>query len=209
MSPVEGKQELRRRALARRKLIEADARTQAGVRLADCLHALPLPERGGTVAAYLSMGAEIEMEPLLEALLREGYRLLVPRLGSGLEVGWGAMSGHGAMARLVDCGARRPREPQGETLPPEALRQAGMILVPALMVDAHGTRLGRGGGWYDRALMHRTEGTPVIAVCWPWEAGCAALPCETHDLPVDGMLTPEGCRFVERDGPAVTPTTRI
>ena len=62
MNPVEGKQELRRRALARRKLIEADARAQAGVRLADCLHALPLPKRGGTVAAYLSMGAEIEME---------------------------------------------------------------------------------------------------------------------------------------------------
>ena len=97
---------------------------------------------------------------------------------------------------LINCGERRPQEPAGEVLPPEALQQAQMIIVPALMVDERGTRLGRGGGWYDRALMHRAANAPVIAVCWPWEIHSTLLPHETHDLPVDGALTPEG--YVKR-----------
>ncbi|WP_420796576.1 5-formyltetrahydrofolate cyclo-ligase [Bifidobacterium pseudolongum] len=41
--------------------------------------------------------------------------------------------------------------------------------MPALRVDRCGARLGRGGGWYDRALAWRRSGVPLVAVCWPWE----------------------------------------
>ena len=77
-----------------------------------------------------------------------------------------------------------------------------MIILPALMVDERGTRLGRGGGWYDRALTRRAAGIPVIAVCWPWEISPAPLPHETHDLPVDGVLSPEGYQPYGTRGPA-------
>ena len=76
-----------------------------------------------------------------------------------------------------------------------------MIIAPTLMVDECGTRLGRGGGWYDRALMHRAAHATVIAVCWPWEISSAPLPRETHDLPVDGVLSPEGYRPLKRTMP--------
>lgn len=192
MTPAESKQKLRSSAIARRKLVSDESHASAGIQLANRLPELPLPEHGGTVAAYVSMGSEIETRPLLAALLRENYRVLAPRLGKGMNIGWGELRGTDidCMA-LMDCGKRRPQEPAGEVLPPEALQQAQMIIAPALMVDEHGTRLGRGGGWYDRALMHRAANTPVIAVCWPWEISSTLLPHETHDLPVDGVLTPE------------------
>ncbi|WP_043164600.1 5-formyltetrahydrofolate cyclo-ligase [Bifidobacterium callitrichos] len=199
----ESKRTLRREAIARRKLVDPAARMTAGERLAALADRLPLPAPAGpdtrvTVAAYVSMGSEIETRPLLDALLAAGYRVLVPRLGAGLDVGWGELAATGLLARMDAPGSpahHRPDEPEGETLPPQSLEDASLVLVPALAVDRSGTRLGRGGGWYDRALGYRSPGCPVLAVCWDWEVRALdadPLPREAHDLPVDGALTPGG-----------------
>ena len=166
----------------------------------------PSPAVPPTVAAYVSMGTEVETRPLLRLLLARGCRVLLPRLGDGLDVGWGALEAAGesdgadgtdgaaarAMASLTEVGARRPQEPDGPLLPPRALEQARCVLVPALAVDRTGARLGRGGGWYDRALAWRRPGAPVLAVCWPWELAAGGVPVEAHDRPVDGALVPGG-----------------
>ena len=205
---AQDKTALRHAALRRRRDVDAATRAAAGERLARVAAGsglLPGPDSVGCgdarravaeaplVAAYVSMGTEIDMRPLLELLLSSGRRVIVPMLGRGLDVGWGALESLDGLRRT---GARRPDEPGAAvTLGPEALHGARLILVPALAVDARGVRLGRGGGWYDRALRHRAPGAVVAAVCWPWEVlgDGDALPCEPHDLPVDAVLTPEGC----------------
>lgn len=148
MEPKDSKQALRRNVIAKRKATTITERRQAGEALARGIDALPLPRQQRTVAAFLSMGSEIETRPLLHALAEQGYRILLPRLGSGLDIGWGEYSD----LPIEDLGMHRPQEPSGDTLPADALAQAGLVLLPALLVDIHGTRLGRGGGWYDRAL---------------------------------------------------------
>lgn len=188
MEPNEAKQILRRNAIRRRKTTNASDRRQAGEALACGIDALPLPAPHRTVAAYLSMGSEIETRPMLRALAERRYRLLLPRLGRGLDVGWGEYSG----TAVEDHGTHRPQEPTGDTLPASALAHADLVLLPALLVDAHGVRLGRGSGWYDRALAHCVPGTPIVAVCWPWEVGHSALPHEPHDVPVTATYTPCG-----------------
>jgi 5-formyltetrahydrofolate cyclo-ligase len=80
-------------------------------------------------------------------------------------------------------------------LPQEALSQADVIIVPALAADTSGTRLGQGGGWYDRALMDARPGAPVIALVFDDEfhdADVKAIPRESHDLPVSIVVTPSG-----------------
>jgi len=58
-------------------------------------------------------------------------------------------------------------------------------------VSRDGTRLGMGGGWYDRALHHRRPGTPVWALANSDEV-LPRLPHEPHDLPVDAVITEDG-----------------
>ncbi|NEG90533.1 5-formyltetrahydrofolate cyclo-ligase [Bifidobacterium aerophilum] len=184
------KRTLRRAAIARRKLTTDADRVAAGMRLAAAAEPLIAGlERGATVAAYVSMGSEVEMTPLLHALLDAGMRVLVPMLGRGLDVGWGVLD---ELDDLADAGERRPQEPSGETLEADALHEAALVILPALSVDRSGTRLGRGGGWYDRALGYRGAGARTVAVCWPWEVVKTVLPHEPHDVPVDAVLTPDG-----------------
>jgi 5-formyltetrahydrofolate cyclo-ligase len=84
-------------------------------------------------------------------------------------------------------------------LGPEALAEADLVLIPALAVDRSGTRLGQGGGWYDRVLGFVTSETPILAVVFSDEILPAdTLPREPHDLPVSGALTPNGLEWFTR-----------
>ncbi|OZG61397.1 5-formyltetrahydrofolate cyclo-ligase [Bifidobacterium myosotis] len=200
-APVrESKETLRHSALSRRKRTTAAERMAAGEALA--LH-FPLPLLGAdpatmSVAAYVSMGTEVETRPLLTLLLDRGCTVMVPRLGSGRDIGWSVLTDV-TMLRAVDQpGHLRPDEPIGRILPPDALSQCGLVIAPALGVDPRGYRLGRGAGWYDRALALRRPDCPLIAVCWPWEVMGEPLPTENHDVPADAVLTPEGYRRLRR-----------
>jgi 5-formyltetrahydrofolate cyclo-ligase len=63
-----------------------------------------------------------------------------------------------------------------------------VLFVPLLGFTAEGTRLGQGGGHYDRWLAdHR----PLLAVGLAWDAqACDALPTQPHDAPLDAVVTP-------------------
>jgi 5-formyltetrahydrofolate cyclo-ligase len=58
-------------------------------------------------------------------------------------------------------------------------------------VDRRGVRLGRGGGYYDRALAHAASHALVTAVLYDGEL-LDTLPAQPHDRPVGAVLTPHG-----------------
>jgi 5-formyltetrahydrofolate cyclo-ligase len=81
------------------------------------------------------------------------------------------------------------REPGGPWLAPGALATVRTIFVPALAVDRHGVRLGRGAGFYDRSLSFRDPAARMIAVVRDDEL-VDELPAEPHDVPMTNALTP-------------------
>lgn len=70
------------------------------------------------------------------------------------------------------------------------------ICVPALAIDATGTRLGHGGGWYDRALCHIRQTNPSVLIigCIPSQRFLPAglIPRDTHDVPMHFIATEVG-----------------
>ena len=114
--------------------------------------------------------------------------VLLDEAGTPLgEPRWGLWEAGRALVTL----GRPPAQPDGEVLGAESLKEADLIVIPALAASADGTRLGQGGGWYDRALMHRSPGVPVVAAIFDDEVMEAGLiPAEPHDVPVDAIVTP-------------------
>lgn len=190
------KKQWRAHAIARRKQTSKEERLEAGRKLAEQARKANLIHSFTTVAAFASMGSEMSMMPMLQALFDSNCHVLVPRLGSGMDIGWSELGDiHDLQDQTNSDGSintHRPQEPGNSANGPEALKNAGLIIVPALAVDQEGFRLGRGGGWYDRALEYRAAGARVVAVCWPWESTDKPVPHEDHDIPVDGVLTPNG-----------------
>jgi 5-formyltetrahydrofolate cyclo-ligase len=163
------KAELRSRLLAARRALPDPALRAAALRVQAEVMAFA---RGhpGTVACYVPYRTEPGGPDLPGVLARAGFRLLLPVLLDDKDLDWAV--------------------PDGPPLGVAAIREASLIVVPALAVDRAGVRLGRGGGSYDRALARVPPGAEVVALLHDGELLDDPLPAAPHDRPVTAAITP-------------------
>src|SRR3954470_13277353 len=136
----------------RRPLLQ---RSEAAREIALRVTAAPEVRRAATVAAYVAVGSEPGTAPLLQALVAAGKRVVLPVVLPARELDWAAYAGDQDLAP-ARFGLL---EPVGSRLGPDALATADVVLLPGLAVSMRGERLGRGGGYYDRALGRVPVGT--------------------------------------------------
>ena len=158
---------------------------EAATAIADHLLALPEVRRAASVAAYVSIGTEPGTGLLLDELLGAGKRVLLPVVLPDLDLDWAVHDGTLTEAR------RGLLEPTGPRLGVDAVAEADVVLVPGLAVSADGTRLGQGGGCYDRALVRVPPGTLTCVLLHDGEVGLD-VPAEAHDRRVGAAVTPRG-----------------
>ncbi|MBS42982.1 MAG: 5-formyltetrahydrofolate cyclo-ligase [Nocardioides sp.] len=158
-----------------------------------CWHTMEAPEVAGaaTVAAYVSFGSEPGTSWLLNGLLEQGKRVLLPVLLPDGDLDWAELTGDPAAAGVLEPGRMGLREPVGPRLGVDAVRDVDAMVLPGLAVDDAGVRLGRGGGSYDRALARVGPGAFTMVLLYDEEVGLV-LPVEPHDRAVDAVVTPSG-----------------
>jgi 5-formyltetrahydrofolate cyclo-ligase len=135
------------------------------------------------VAAYVPLRTEPGSPELLAGLTSVGVRVLVPILCADRDLDW------------------MHWEPAGDVSDPlgiAAIATVDAVLVPALAVGADGTRLGRGGGSYDRALARVSAGVPIAALLYDDELR-PSLPADPWDVRVNAVVTPAGWRPIRLD----------
>jgi 5-formyltetrahydrofolate cyclo-ligase len=124
-------------------------------------------------------------------------RVLVPVLLDDRDLDWAEWApadpgAEGVGAEGAGAGSPGAGSP-GAALGRSAIGEADAVLVPALAVARDGTRLGRGGGSYDRALRRARSGTPTAALLHTGEF-VESLPRQAWDEPVTAIVTPAGWR---------------
>jgi 5-formyltetrahydrofolate cyclo-ligase len=182
-----GKAALRQRLLAARRSVSDGARADEARSLAK--HVNAVVDSGGTVCAYVPVGAEPGSIQMLDVLLQRANRVLLPVArttadDSPVALQWGEYRPGQLVAARFGL-----LEPAGPWLPATALAEASVVLVPALAVDCTGVRLGRGRGFYDRTLVSRNPHARLVAVIRDEEL-LEELPHEPHDVPMTHALTP-------------------
>ncbi len=198
----EAKRELRRELLAARRAMtdqdredqDASVRATARALLAQTGNDVAMgavTTRGSghgrpVVAAYRPMIGEPGGPDLPAALAGAPSRVLLPVVLDDRDLDWAPFEpdepgGGLAPARLG------LHEPTGSRLGVDAIREASIVFVPALAIDRHGGRLGRGGGSFDRALARVGPPQLVIALLYAGEFR-TAVPVESHDRAVDGVI---------------------
>ena len=151
-----------------------------------------------TVAAYVSSGSEPGTLQLIAWLAAQRIRVLLPVL-SPLADGsrrtapaWAPYEGPDSLR----VGPYSILEPTSEPVPSEQLPEAEVIVCPGLAANRQGDRLGRGGGWYDRALRHASSSAPVWLLLNSDEV-LDTVPTHQWDRRVDVIVTPDGMIMCE------------
>ena len=141
--------------------------------------------KGAVVSFYWPMGDEADPRALASAFAARGHRLALPAV----------------VAKKSPLEFREWRESDALIVHPFGMHEPSdiaahvtpdVLLVPLLAFDALGTRLGYGGGFYDRTL-HSLAAKRAIGVAYAGQE-MDALPCHEHDHPLDAVITEKGVR---------------
>ena len=130
------------------------------------------------LACYLSFGNEPDTELFVDWAMDAGLEVLLPVSNADGTLHWVAFDGE------TETGIFGFAEPVG---PATDLSGVDLVIAPALAVDQSGNRLGKGKGYYDRALAGSE--IPVVAVVYDDEL-LESIPVEAHDRPVHAVVTP-------------------
>ncbi|MBR3796474.1 MAG: 5-formyltetrahydrofolate cyclo-ligase [Clostridia bacterium] len=178
------KEALRAKMRAKRRALTAQEQNEAAQAVMRRLEGFEPFCRARCVMAYMACRGEMSVLSAMEAILRSGKTLALPRCEAP-----GVMTARqiARFSQLVP-GAHGILEPDSgcALIAPEEI---DLILVPGTAFDAQGGRLGQGGGYYDRFLS-RTRALRV-GVCHRF-ALLERVPVEAHDLHMHVILTPGG-----------------
>jgi 5-formyltetrahydrofolate cyclo-ligase len=140
---------------------------------------------GTIVGGYHALPDEADPALLLERLVDLGCHIAFPRVvGKGAALEFHKVPD----GEVLAPGAFGIHEPLD--IWPRVIPQA--LLVPLLAFDAQGTRLGYGGGFYDRTLA--LLNVPAIGIAYAGQE-VPSLPRDAHDRTLDMLLTENGLRF--------------
>jgi len=175
------RREMRRR---RRRLSPAVVRGAAEAALTSVVE-LRCYDRAATVLAYAATDGEVPAGELIGAAQTAGKRVFLPRLQDDrMEFG---EYGRGWPLRLGRYGIDEPTGPVFEYPDGAAI----LVLAPLVAWDRRGVRLGRGGGYYDRALADLRGDACVVGLGYQFQE-YATLPADPWDILLDYVITEAG-----------------
>ncbi len=132
-----------------------------------------------TVYGYLPYNQEVRTVPILEQALRDGKRVAVPKV-YGDEMRFIYMTDLSA----VEKSSMGIPEPIDDA--PIADDETALVLMPGVVFDPQGHRIGYGGGFYDKFLASEPN-HPTVALCYDFQV-LPQLETEEFDIPVDLVL---------------------
>ena len=144
------REEIRAEMRRRRSAIGDAGRELAAYALSRHLMAAHFYRASRRIAAYLALGEEIDVNPVIVSAWKQGKEVYVPVIES-------ARRARMRFARLrPDTPVLRNRfgidEPAPEHRELFESRWLDLVLVPLVAFDRHGHRIGMGGGYYDRCF---------------------------------------------------------
>lgn len=188
----EQKAALRKRVLAARDALPAAERARHSTRITEQLLALGVYRAARSLLAYMTFGSEFDTGRLIAQALAQGKRLLLPRVNRETR----RLDVHEVcdIAHDLAVGTWGIREPRPERCAFADLSTVDCVLLPGAAFTVDGTRLGYGGGFYDRLIPRFPARPPLIAAAFEMQL-LSDIPTAAHDQRADLVVTERDAYF--------------
>jgi 5-formyltetrahydrofolate cyclo-ligase len=139
--------------------------------------------RAKTVGITVSRDREVDTRHIIEEAWRLGKQVAVPKcIPNTREMDFRKFHSFSDL-EVVYFGLYEPMEDKTESVSPAGI---DLLIVPGLVYDQDGYRIGFGGGYYDRYLTAYHGRT--ISLCFHCQV-VDKLPREHHDRPIDSLIS--------------------
>ena len=180
------KDALRELARERKKTVLKAQEQKANEEIQLRLLQSPFFLEAASIFSYVSVEGEVDTKIILETALQMGKRVFVPRCIPGKERLMDAVEIHSMEELSIQYfGLLEPKQ----EIPASEERNFDLSLIPCVMADKRGGRLGHGAGYYDRFLA-KAQGKK-LCLCFSWYL-TDKIPMEEMDIPMAALLTEEG-----------------
>ncbi len=179
---------LRREMRARRRDLPPARRAVADRLINRHLADLVTELGASSVSSYLATDGEPDLSAFHEACAGAVVTVAVPVMGADRTLEFRPLGGHPLAVNSVGI-------PEPQTTDVVELGSLDVVVTPLVLFDGAGNRVGRGGGWYDRALANRRADQRLVGVAYHFQQR-PAVPTHAGDVPLDMVVTD---RAVHRD----------
>lgn len=133
------------------------------------------------VALYRAVRGEVPVDGLAEALMAKGVKCCFPRVENGDMVFCDCSSLSDGEFEVSSYGIREPRSSKAAVDP----QGIDVVVLPAVAYNEEGTRLGMGGGFYDRYIGSCGADRPyLLGICYEFQI-CSDVPSTEQDISAD------------------------
>jgi len=149
---------------------------------------LEMLKRVKNIMLYYSIRQEVQTEAIINFLLKADKRVALPVCLPERQLQASIIEDLNQLQPAA-FGLVEPR-PEAAILDPQ---QIDLVVVPGVVFDERGYRLGHGAGYYDRFLLKTTHSFK-LGLAYDFQV-IPELPLESHDIRMNGILTPS--RYLE------------
>ncbi len=180
------KTDLRNEYLTKRATLSAEEKRQRDDKINRLILSSASFRYAKTVLAYYPREGEIDIRSALTEALRQGKRVALPRVEGEHRMTYRLIT---SLDGLVSGAFGLLEPPADAPIYSEEAGDTSLCLVPGVVFDVHGYRIGYGGGYYDRFL-HDYQGASAGVIYRDFIL--PSLPRGRYDLSLSVMITDGG-----------------
>lgn len=178
------KKELRKRIQNKRNSLPIWDRKKRSKIIAEKFFGTAYYNNSNNILIFYPFRSEVDVTIIIRHALKNKKNIILPRIhDQELKLFY-----VDNLKKQLERGAYGIMEPIIGLCRPAKISDIDLVVVPGISFDKNLNRLGYGGGYYDKLLLHIPEGVKKIALCFDIQV-VDSIPVSEHDIKVDILIT--------------------
>lgn len=192
---------LRKQIRQERRQLPRYQQQQAGQRVAQQLIRCVMFKRANKIGLYLSAFGEVPTQYIMQQCFKHHKQVYLPQIRNfDQKLVWVKINRQQLQNKRMAAHRLGMQEPRQRGI---SVNQLNLIIMPLVLFDLTGSRVGMGGGYYDRTLWKKSR--PFrLGLAYDFQQ-VASLTRQPWDQPLDSVLTPQHFYQFKRIKPAISP----
>ena len=171
----------RRRELSSKILSEIDRSIPEFISAIDDDELQSKLKKAKRIALYRAFDGEVPVDSLAESFMAKGINCCFPKVSGDEMVFIDCKSLKDDEFDISELGIKEPKADKPSVDP----KDIDVVVLPALAYNEEGTRLGAGGGYYDRYFGKLGSSRPyLLGICYEFQI-CSDVPSNDNDISAD------------------------